>query len=84
MEQVKDSSASGEDRFNGIPRAPFIEDVDAIMKQEKFGKNAEEALRSLDRMYTNYKMIEATLEAQRQKFVLCIFVSLHLFCFRAC
>ena len=61
------SSTSTGEQFNGIRRAPFLEDVDATMKSEKFGKTAEEALRVLDRMYSNYKLIEATLESQRQK-----------------
>ena len=62
------SSTSTGEQFNGIRRAPFLEDVDATMKSEKFGKTAEEALRVLDRMYSNYKLIEATLESQRQKY----------------
>ncbi|EGD82254.1 hypothetical protein PTSG_02924 [Salpingoeca rosetta] len=65
------SSSSGgdgaQDQLNGIRRAPFIEDVEAVMKKEQFGKTAEEALRVLDHMYSRYKMIEATLESQRQK-----------------
>jgi len=47
---------------NGIPRAPFVENLDEFMKNES---SADEALRKMQSNYSTYKLIELKLNQSK-------------------
>jgi len=47
---------------NGIPRAPFVENVEEFMKNET---NADDALRKMQSNYSTYKLIEMKLNQSK-------------------
>lgn len=56
--------ASGQTSFSGIPKAQFVEDVDAFMAGEE---NAEEKLKALDEAHQKYKFMESSLVGRRRR-----------------
>ena len=58
------SPPSGQSSFSGIPRAQFVEDVDAFMAAEE---SAEDKLKSLDEAHQKYKFMEGNLVARRKR-----------------
>ena len=53
----------------GIPIAQFVENVAEFMKLGSLGKDAAEALKTLDDLYTKYKFMEQGLQHKKIKYV---------------
>lgn len=53
--------------YMGIPKAQFVEDVDAYMMQEENALNAQNVIRRLDEQLNKYRFMEVHLQARRRK-----------------
>ncbi|XP_064604579.1 prefoldin subunit 3-like [Liolophura sinensis] len=60
-------SASAEKSATGMPKAVFVEDVDAFMKQSENNESTEGVLKRLDEQHSKYKFMEYNLNTKKSR-----------------
>uniref|UniRef100_A0AAR5PYF1 Prefoldin subunit 3 n=2 Tax=Dendroctonus ponderosae TaxID=77166 RepID=A0AAR5PYF1_DENPD len=68
METQKDSNSLGiKTSYAGIPKAEFVEDVDAYMARPENNSHVDEVLKKLDGQHAKYKFMEYNLIAKKTR-----------------
>lgn len=67
MDSEKKTELGEKKSYAGIPKAEFVEDVDAYMARSENSGNVDEVLKKLDNHYAKYKYMEFNLESKKKR-----------------